>query len=150
MKKIIYEDKEVDAYDFLMKKENALEIMSGKKKLEIRSFTPKYYKLLIDREQEAKNRENPEEYILPIRTDISFIHFHNYNNSWFLNVKIKEIGLAMMDKEEIEILAEEFDFHDYDNEWQKFEKLPNAQKPMFFWFAIEKIIEHNVNFKKNE
>ena len=114
MKKIIYEGKEVEAYDFLMKKENALEIISGKKKLEIRSFTPKYLELLIDREQEVKNRENYEEYILPIRTDISFIHFHNYTNSWFLNVKINEIGLAMMCKEDIETLAEDFDFHDYD------------------------------------
>jgi hypothetical protein len=144
MKKIFYNGKEVEAYDFLMKKENALDIISGKKKIEVRSFSPYYYKLLVDREQEMKNKENPDDYIVPVRTDIEFIHFHNYNNSWFLDVKINEIGLSMMDKEDIEMLAEEFDFHDFDNEWQQYEKLIDEEKPLFFWFAIEKIIGHDL------
>jgi len=143
MKQILYNGKEVEAYDFIMRKENALDIIDGKKRIEIRSFSPYYHKLLIDKEQEKINQENPNEYIEPIRTDIEFIHFHNYNNSWFLDVKINEIGLSIMNKEDIEMLAEDFDFHDFDNEWQQFENLPDEQKPLFYWFSITKIVGHN-------
>jgi len=135
----------VQAFDFLMKRENALDIISGKKKLEIRSFSPYYHKLLTDKEQERKNRDNPEEDIVPIRTDIEFIHFHNYNNSWFLNVKINEVGLSMIEKEDIEMLAEDFGFHDFDNEWSLYKDLPNSEKPLFYWFSIIEIINHNLN-----
>jgi len=144
MKTIIYEGKEVQAYDFLMKKENALDIVSGKKKVEIRSFSDYYHKILTDKEQDEKNHENIDEYIVPIRTDIEFIHFHNYNNSWFLNVKIDEIGLSMMDKEDIEMLEEDFNFHDFDNEWQQYSNLPDEEKPMFYWFSITEVIDHNL------
>ena len=91
-KTITYEGKEHQAFDFLMKKENALDIISGIKKVETRSYSSFYYKILLDKEQDKLNRDSPEKFVPPIRTDISFIHFRNYNNSWFLNVRISEIG----------------------------------------------------------
>jgi len=144
MKKITYQGKEYQAYDFIMKKEHALDIISGKKTLEIRSFTPFYNKMFFDKEQDKLNKEKPEEFLVPMRTDVEFIHFRNYNNSWFLIVRIDDIGCSMMDKDDIEILAEDYNFHDYDKEWQQFEHLSDDEKPLFFWFHINEIVTHNI------
>ena len=41
--------KPVEAYHLIMKKENALDILKGKKKVEIRAFSEKYNYLFIDK-----------------------------------------------------------------------------------------------------
>ena len=41
--------KPVEAYHLIMKKENALDILNGKKKVEIRAFSEKYNDLFIDK-----------------------------------------------------------------------------------------------------
>ena len=145
MKTIIYEGKEFQAFDFIMRKENALDIISGKKKIETRACTPFYDRLVIDKEQEKLNKEDPKNFIPPIRADISFINFHNYNNSWFLTVRINEIGCSRFSKKEIEDIAKEFDFHDFDNEWQQYDNLAEKEKPSFYWFSIKEVVEHNIN-----
>jgi len=143
-KTIIYEGKEVRAFDFLMKKENALDIISGKKKVETRSYSPFYYRLIHDKEQDELNKKDTDNFVPPIRDDISFIHFHNYNNSWFLNVRISEIGVGKFSEQYLKELSKEFDFNDFDNEWQQFENLSDEDKPVFYWFAIKEIVNHNL------
>jgi hypothetical protein len=134
MKKIQYKGEEHEAFDFLMKKENALEILSGNKKIETRCYSDYYYRLVSDKNDKDK----------PVRDDISFIYFHNYNNTWYLIVRIKEFGISNLSKKEVENIAKEFDFHDNDNEWQKYSHLPDDEKPAFYWFAISEIVSHNL------
>lgn len=145
MKTIIYEGKEMQAFDFLMKKENALDILSGNKKVEIRSFSPFYYRLIHDKEQDKLNQKDPDNFIPPIRADVSFIHFHNYNNSWFLNVRINEIGVGNLSEQYISDFSKEFNFHDFDDEWQQYKDLPEDKIPGFYWFAIKEVVNHNIN-----
>lgn len=136
--------KEVEAYDLLMKKENALDIISGKKTLEIRAFSNHYSMMFTDFEQLEKNKKlreegNDDDCIEPLK-GIKYVHFHNYNNSWTLDVQIDEIGLSSMCQEDIEDLADGFDFHDYDNEWQQYEGKYIEDIPMFYWLHIKKIL----------
>lgn len=135
--------KEVEAYDLLMKKENALDIISGNKTLEIRVFSNHYAKMFTDQKQleinEELRREGKDyECIEPIK-GIQYVHFHNYNNSWALDVKIDEIGLSSMTEEDIEDLHD-FDFHDYDKEWQQYEDKDIEDIPMFYWLHIKDIV----------
>ena len=49
--KIKVEGKEVEAYNLLMRKEYAMDIVSGKKTLEIREFKSHYVDMFTDKEQ---------------------------------------------------------------------------------------------------
>ena len=55
--KIKVEGKEVEAYNLLMRKEYAMDIVSGKKTLEIREFKSHYVDMFTDKEQLKKNEE---------------------------------------------------------------------------------------------
>lgn len=135
--------KEVESYDLLMKKDNALDIISGKKTLEIRVFSNHYSMIFTDFEQLEKNNKlrevgNDDDCVEPLK-GIKYIHFHNYSNSWTLDVKIDEIGLSSMVEEDIEDLHD-FDFHDYDNEWQQYKDKDIEDIPMFYWLHIKDIV----------
>lgn len=133
--------KQVEAYDLLMRKEHALDIIAGKKTLEIRAFSDHYYKMFTDKKAVEENKRlqkegRDDECVEPVRIDVQYIHFHNYNNSWTLDVEIDSLGTCLMSEDEIKWLADEFDFHDYDNEWQQYAELPDDDKPMFYWLHI--------------
>ena len=49
--------KPVEAYHLIMKKENALDILKGKKKVEIRTFSDKYLSMFIDQEKYKKYQQ---------------------------------------------------------------------------------------------
>jgi hypothetical protein len=136
---------QVQAYDLIMRKEHALEIIAGRKPLEIRAFSDHYCRMFDDKAQQTKNEKlrkegREDECIDPIRTDIAYVHFHNYNNSWSLDVAIDEIGCEKMDQEGVEFLATEFGFHDYDNEWRQYVGKPDDEVPMFFWIHIDEVV----------
>ena len=142
--KINVNGNEVEAYALIMKKENALEILRGTKTIEIRSANTKYEKMFTDQEQLAKNREaakeGSDEWQVPIRKDIGFVHFYNYANTWALDCEIDEIGTASLTKEDIE--NQEFGFHDFDDQWQEFEGKPEEEIPFFFYLHIAAIVGH--------
>lgn len=143
--KIEYQGELVEAYDLIMKKVFALEILNGQKTLEIRPYSPFYCSRFIDTQQLEENERRraagrKDEILAPYRTDIGFIHFHDYGKTWFLDVAIDEIGTTDMTKEGVAFLAEEFGFHEYDNEWQQFEGKPLEEVPEFFYLHICEIV----------
>jgi hypothetical protein len=147
--------KPVEAYHLIMKKENALDILKGKKKVEIRTFSDKYLSMFIDQEKYKEYQEKLKEpdfqgvdengvleFDKTIRTDIKHIYFTNYNKTWSLVVKIHSFYTLSMIKDDIAFLAENFDFHDYDNEWQQFEGKELDEVPAFFAIYLDKVISH--------
>lgn len=137
---------EEEAYALIMRKENALEILHGSKTVEIRAFNSKYEKLFTDQEQMKRNRqaeaEGRDEWQVPVRSDVAFVHFYNYNNTWSLDCEIDEIGTASMTKEDVEFLNQEFGFHDLDNDWQEFDGRPDEEIPFFFYIHIVAVVGH--------
>lgn len=133
------------AYDLIMRKGHALEIIAGKKSLEIRAFSDFYCKMftdqaLVDANEKLRKEGRDDECTGVCRTDVGFVHFHNYTNSWSLDVEIDEIGMALMVEDDNTWLADEFGFHDYDEEWQQYAKVPEDQVPMFFWLHIVGVV----------
>lgn len=142
--------KQVEAYDLLMKKEYALEILSGKKRVEFRSFTDHYISRFMDKEAMKRNKAkgNPtiEELREEVRTDIEYIHFHNYNNSWYLDVAIEGIGYCFVDSQDIGPLAEEFDdFKAYIEDAKKNDQLPPDDRPMMFYIVLAEVVATNLH-----
>ena len=147
--------KPVEAYHLIMKKENALDILNGKKKVEIRTFSEKYLSMFIDQEKykeyqeklkepdfQGIDEEGISEFDKTIRTDIKYIYFTNYNKTWNLVVKIHSFYTLSMIKDDVDFLAENFDFHDFDNEWQQFEGKELDEVPAFFAIYLDKVISH--------
>ena len=148
--KITYKGQEFDAYDLIMRKENAKAILSGEKTVEIRSFSDKYCKMFVDQklveENEKLRSEGREDECIPfaecIRADVEVLHFRPYNNNWYLDVAIDEIGVCSMVKEDIEWLAQEFGYHELDEEYQQYENMPEDEVPAFFYLHIKKVMDH--------
>lgn len=147
--------KPVEAYHLIMKKENALDILNGKKKIEIRTFSEKYLSMFIDQEKykeyqeklkepdfQGIDEEGISEFDKTIRTDIKYIYFTNYNKTWNLVVKIHSFYTLSMIKDDVDFLVENFDFHDFDNEWQQFEGKELDEIPAFFAIYLDKVISH--------
>ena len=146
--KINYNGQELDAYALIMKKENALDILSGKKTVEFRAFTPKYEKMFTDFAQIKKNDElvaqgREDECLPPFNTETGAVHFYPYSNNWHLNVLIDEIGTVDVTEKGAKFLAETFGCHEYDDQWQQFAHLPSEEIPFVFYLHIEKVLDHS-------
>ena len=135
--------KPVEAYHLIMKKENALDILKGKKKVEIRAFSEKYNDLFIDKKlykEYQKDLENPNGSMTIEDTlkDTAYIYFTNYNKTWELIVEVLDIAVYQMTKEDIEVLNEDYDF----NEWQQYKDLTEEEIPMFYGLGLADIVSH--------
>ncbi len=80
--KINYNGQEIEAYSLIMTKENALDILNGKKTIETRMLSAKYEKMFTDFAQVDENEKfrkaGREQECQPIlRTDIEAIHFYS-------------------------------------------------------------------------
>ena len=139
--------KQVEAYHLIMKKENAIDILNGKKKVEIRAFSEKYNDLFINKKlykEYQKDLENPNGSMTIEDTlkDTAYIYFTNYNKTWELIVEILDIAVYQMTKEDIEVLNEDYDFHDLDNEWQQYKDLTEEEIHMFYGLGLADVVSH--------
>lgn len=138
---------EVEAYDLIMKKENALEILRGEKTIEFRSDGLSYRRMFTDKEQLERNKQaekdgRGDDWQVPVRSDVGFVHFRNYNNTWSLDCEIDEIGTVSPVKEDAEFLAQEFGCHEFDDAWQEYEGKPEEEIPFYFYLHIAAIVGH--------
>lgn len=78
--------KQVEAFDLIMRKENAWAILDGNKALELRSSSPFYIRRFLN---PKGTLDMTFEAFEP--KDIHAIHFHDYNNSWFLDCSCAHI-----------------------------------------------------------
>lgn len=155
--KIKINNKEVEAYRLIMRKENALDILSGKKKIEIRTYSDHYCEMFFDKEK-LKNankildktgnteNDNGDNILEDAIKNLNYVYFTNYNKTWSLVVRLDWIYILGMIKDDIEFLKNEFNFNEYNDEWQQFEKFFNNGEhdkiPMFFALAIKDVISH--------
>lgn len=148
MKTIKYNGKDVEAYALIMRKENALDILNGKKCVEIRAMSEKYEKMFTDfkqlEENERLRKEGREGECKPIlRTDIEAIHFYSTGAPWHLDVAIDEIGIGEITEEGIKFMQDEFGFHDFDGELEEIKKNPPEEIHLFYYLHICEIIGHD-------
>ena len=137
--KIELNGKEYEAYDLVMRRENAQAIIDGTKTVEIRSFSSHYISLFYDKER-RKNFDATNVDIEEPFKDIKFVRFHNYNYSWYLDVEIDEIGSIILDKEGIGCLQEDFGFHELDHEIANYKDKPTDEIPLVFYLHIKKVV----------
>ena len=139
--------KPVEAYHLIIKKENDLDILNGKKKIEIRAFSKKYNDMFINKElykefQEYLKDPDGSMELEDCLNETEYIYFTNYNKSWYLIVEVLDIAVYKMTQEDVEVLNEDYDFHDFDNEWQQYKDLPEDEIPVFYGLGLADVISH--------
>ena len=137
----------VDCLNLIMKKENALAIISGEKKLEFRAYTQHYVNRLYDaKTEEFVERHKDEPDVLfwcDTLRPVERIHFHNYNDTWSLDVECTYNNLVAPTDDGVNFLHEEYDCHELDEMHRKLKREGAEDYPLFFYFEIGKILGKN-------
>lgn len=140
--------KEVECLNLIMRKEFAEQILAGTKKLEYRAYSEHYVSRLVDKDVcEYINMHKENDEVLAFCNDIrqvKKIHFHNYSNSWYLDVEVDFNDCFSLTKADVEFLQKEYGVHDWDEELARFEARKEQYRPFFFYFVIGKVLGTNL------
>lgn len=140
---------DVEVLNLIMKREFAEQIARGEKKVEFRAVSDHYIKRLIDRkvvEFIKRHNDDPDvvDFCDPLRI-VRKIHFHNYNNSWFMDVDVASNDYIAADKEGVDFMHT-LGCNELDG---LYESLPEKEReklaPTFFYFVIDKIVATNLS-----
>lgn len=137
----------IKCLNLVMKREFAEAILKGEKTVEYRSYSKHYCDRLFDKEvvdwgDNNVAEEDLDEFIEvcePLRW-VEKIHFHNYNNSWFLDVTVKDVLSIAVDRETVEYIKSEFGSDELEEMCNDLDKRKERNRPMFFAFPIDKIL----------
>ena len=102
----------IKVLNLIMKKEFAKQILEGTKEIEWRVFSPFYESRLIDdKVLEFKSLHLDNDDITYCVSDIrhpKVIHFHNYNNSWMLDVECRFVELIVANENSAQYFKDEY------------------------------------------
>lgn len=144
----------IQRLDLIMKREWAEKILSGTKKVEFRDYTDYYCKRLFDSKVIAyieNNKSNEAikaqigNFVNPLRR-VNSIHFHNYNNTWFLDVEVTHNDFMRITKADVDFLRNKFGSYDCNEELKYYEskRVSEKQRPVYFYFVLGDIIDTNL------
>ena len=139
----------LEVLNLIMRKEFALEIVQGKKKVEFRAYSEHFSSRLYDQDvlnfmQLHKNETDILDECDPLRA-VRIIHFHNYENSWFLDVECILNDVVAVTDEDVAYLNEEYDCHELDEQLQTLKSTGEDNRPMYFYFVIGKVLKTNLS-----
>ena len=140
--------------NLIMKKQYALDIINGKKKVEYRNYSKHYFDRLYDKamldmlneyaeDEEVKQICAPydvDAFLDPLRV-VKTIRFHNYNDTWSLTVECTENNIIALSDPNIDYMYNEFGDTEFAESVRELQKAGVEDRPIVFYFALGKIIE---------
>lgn len=141
----LHDAKPIECLNLLLRKEFAMQILNGVKKVEFRAFSEHYIERLIDNDVDNWMLEHIDDeeamffanHVRPVKK----IHFHNYNNSWTLDVECSYNDYAAPCKKDVEYLNKKWDCHELDAMCNDFDKKKASNRPMFFYFVLGDVLD---------
>lgn len=141
----------IKCLNLIMKKEFAEAILRGEKTVEYRSYSKHYCDRLWDKKVTDWGDANvaPEDmdnflYICEPLRWVEKIHFHNYNNSWFLDVTVKNVLTVPVTRDNVDVLKEEYGSDELEEMCNDLDRRKEKNRPLFFVFPIDKILDTNL------
>ena len=131
---------QAQSFDLIMRKEFAKQIIDGVKKLEFRAVSDFYISRYMP--------ENPDG-SLDYKDEIEFLHFHDYNNSWFLDVHIEPIWFRYVHPACADFFHH-YGHYEFDQDMEEFAHLDpdnddeSANIPSLFCIPIDAIVNTNL------
>lgn len=136
----------IERLDLVMKREFAEAILRGEKTVEYRDYSQHYCSRLYDSKVTGYESHIADEdmddfvdFARPLRK-VESIHFHDYNNSWFLDVKVEDNWTVSVVREEVEMLSEEYGSDELMPLLEELEARGAQERPLFFYFALGEVI----------
>ena len=134
---------DIECLNLIMKREFAEAIIRGEKKVEFRAMSDSYMNRLYDDrvlQFMELHEDDPlvQECAEPLKL-VKTIHFHNYNNSWTLDVECELNDVVLVNDEQVKYMQEEYGCHELDAQLKATKR--SHLKPMYFYFVIGKIIK---------
>lgn len=128
--------RQAESFDLIMRKEFALQIVEGVKKLEFRSVSEFYFSRFLRRLPDGS-----AEY----KREIEYLHFHDYNNSWFLDVHIKPVTHMPIHPASADFFHS-YGHSDFDEDMKEFAhlKADDDNVPLVFCVPIDAIVNTNL------
>ena len=154
---------DIECLNLIMRKEFAMQILSGEKKVEVRAYSQFYYNRLFDKnvmawgdaKAEEMTKEGVDEgivnafvtdcvdYLNPLR-QVKKIHFHNYDNTWYLDVECTANYQLAVVRDQVEQLQMLYDCHEFDEMLVDLEKQKAKDRPLYFYFVVGEILGTNL------
>ena len=134
-----HQSEEIECLNLIMKKQYALDIISGKKKVEYRNYSKHYFDRLYDKEvldiyDQYANDEEVIEICKPLGVD-SFI------DTWSLTVEVVDNHIIALTDPNINYMYEEFGDTEFAESVKELQKAGIDDRPVVFFFALGKILE---------
>ena len=144
--------KPIERLDLIMRVEYAIDILRGRKKVEIRNSSPFYWKRLHDPDVMAYEDKYWDDELMRLQMldfndsvrAVETIHFHNYSNSWYLDVKCIDNNTVLLVDDQVAFLREAYGFTEFDEELEMLNKRKAKERPLYFYFTIGDILGTNL------
>lgn len=137
--------KEIEVLNLIMRRENAEEIIKGVKPIEFRAYSKHYHDRLIDLDVANYILENEltedEVELIDLFRPVKLIRFHNYSNSWRVDVECRSNNIIAVTRPNVEALQENYNCHEFDKMLEDFEAKKENTRPMFFYFVLGDVID---------
>lgn len=144
---------DIEVLNLLMLRKHANEILKGNKQVEFRCCDETRLNSLLDKNvlNFIKRHKDNEEvhqavekgFIESLRM-VNKIHFHNYSNSWYLDVECKANDTMTLIPSDVKFLQDNFNCHELDAILADLEARREKERPVYFWFALGDVIDTNL------
>lgn len=136
----------IKVLNLIMKKEFAEAIIKGEKTVEYRAYSKHYSDRLYDKnlldygENYIKDEDMADfvDFARPLRK-VETIHFHNYNNTWSLDVECVDNWTVLANQDGVEAMHD-FGSDELDELVADLDKQKAKNRPIFFYFALGEIL----------
>lgn len=142
----------IECLNLVMRKEYAEQIARGEKTVEYRAYSPHYRSRLFDKHMgEYMERHADDEEFLkdvcdfePVLRIVKKIRFHNYNNTWHLDVRCKFNEVCVATREDGEYIRDNYGNSELLEEAIELEKAKAKDLPVFFFFVLGEVLDNGL------